>query len=64
MSNHCIEVICHTCGTTWCVRGCNSHTSPNQELAIAQGKVQGKAKFSGEPCPYCGNDQEVYYYQN
>lgn len=31
MANHCIDVICLTCGRQWCARGCNySNDTPNQ----------------------------------
>ena len=64
MANHCIEVICHTCGTQWCARGCsNGEILPDKQLALEQSKIQGKVKFD-EICPYCGSNKDVYYYHN
>lgn len=31
MSNHCIEVICLSCGKQWCDRGCSYETGPSEE---------------------------------
>ena len=50
MANHCIEVICSSCGASYCLRGCNYDLGPNPMLAM----VVDEGEYISGACKHCG----------
>lgn len=65
MANHCLEVTCINCFTTYCIRGCGDASRPSPEAkTMLQEKIKAGDKkpvaIDHPRCPNCGGKLCVF----
>ena len=67
MANHCIDVVCISCGRVWCERGCSSGSAgPDEKFAkflrdaIQRNPKLKDRKMSGDGWSCACGSREVY----